>query len=75
MCVKLPLRDLNSNPCIIAPPYRTKTYTYGVIIMLKVCSGLLSSTIVIESVNNYGSDYGCDCGSVLPTFGMGQCIF
>ena len=43
--------------------------------MLKVCSGLLSSTIVIESVNNYGSDYGCDCGSVLPTFGMGQCIF
>ena len=36
MCVKLPPRDLNPDPCPLHP---TNNYSYGVIIALKVCSG------------------------------------
>ena len=42
MCVKLPLRDLNPNPC---PPHSTITYTYGVIVALRVCGGNLKKNI------------------------------
>ena len=37
MYVKFPLRDLNLDTC---PAHLTCTYTYGVIMTLKVCSGL-----------------------------------
>ena len=36
MCVKLSPRDLNHIPC---PPHPTSTYTCGVTIALRVCSG------------------------------------
>ena len=36
MCVKLPPRDLNPDPC---PPHPTSTYTCGVTIALRVCGG------------------------------------
>ena len=34
MCVKLPLKDLNSGPY---PPHSISTYTCGVIIALRLC--------------------------------------
>ena len=36
MCVKLPLRDLNPNPCL---PHPASTYIYGVTIILRVRGG------------------------------------
>ena len=37
MCVKLPLKNLNSNSC---PPYPTSTYNYEVIIKPKMRGGI-----------------------------------
>ena len=36
MCVKLPPKDLNLDPC---PPHLTNTYTYKVTIAPRVCGG------------------------------------
>ena len=36
MCMKLPPEDLNSDTC---PSHSTSTYTYGVTIILRMCSG------------------------------------
>ena len=38
MCVKLPPEELNLS---FYPPHPTNTYTYGVIIALRLCSGAI----------------------------------
>ena len=53
MCVKLFLRDLNPNPY---PSHPTNTYTCGVTIALRVCSGIInkikldSSSLILDYV-------------------------
>ena len=44
MWVKLPLGDLNPNPC---PPYPTNTYTCRVTIASKMCGGVIYIYIYI----------------------------
>ena len=47
MCVKLLPRDLNPGPF---PPHLTSTYTYGIIIVPKVCSGESSEILPLEAL-------------------------
>ena len=44
MWVKLPLGDLNPNPC---PPYPTNTYTCRVTIASKMCGGVIYIYIIL----------------------------
>ena len=46
MWVKLPLGDLNPNPC---PPYPTNTYTCRVTIASRMCDGVIYIYISIIS--------------------------
>ena len=45
MCVKLPLRDLNPDPC---PLYPTSTYTYGVTTAPRVIKNLLYTLMTLS---------------------------
>ena len=59
MWVKLPLGDLNPNPC---PPYPTNTYTCRVTIASKMCGGVIyiyniSSFVKKELIISHFNEY------------------
>ena len=52
MCVKLPHRDLKSEPLAI-PPHPTSTYAYKVTIALRMCNGTNRNFEMSLTINEF----------------------